>query len=85
MIEPDQVPWHALPAGDVAVRFQTAPEQGLSASEAAQRLDRYGPNQLREAAREPRWRAFLRQSAKTSPPTASRPSAMPRSCSIGSS
>jgi P-type Ca2+ transporter type 2C len=61
MIEPDQVPWHALPAGDVAVRFQTAPEQGLSASEAAQRLDRYGPNQLREAAREPRWRAFLRQ------------------------
>ncbi|MGP3965293.1 cation-translocating P-type ATPase [Nonomuraea sp. 3N208] len=61
MIEPDQVPWHALPTGDVAVRLQAAPDQGLSAGEAARRLERYGPNQLREAAREPRWRAFLRQ------------------------
>ncbi|MGI5290067.1 cation-translocating P-type ATPase [Nonomuraea polychroma] len=61
MMEPDQVPWHALPAGDVAVRLQAAPDQGLSAGEAARRLERHGPNQLREAAREPRWRAFLRQ------------------------
>ncbi|MFB4281642.1 cation-translocating P-type ATPase [Nonomuraea sp. MTCD27] len=61
MIEPDQVPWHALPAGDVALRLQAAPEDGLSTGEAAHRLERYGPNQLREAAREPRWRAFLRQ------------------------
>ncbi|RVX41518.1 Ca2+-transporting ATPase [Nonomuraea polychroma] len=61
MIEPDHVPWHALPAGDVAVRLQAAPDQGLSAGEAARRLERHGPNQLREAAREPRWRAFLRQ------------------------
>jgi Ca2+-transporting ATPase len=61
MIEPDRTPWHALPAGEVAVMLQAAPEQGLSAGEAARRLDRHGPNRLREAAREPRWRAFLRQ------------------------
>ncbi|MEV1002311.1 cation-translocating P-type ATPase [Nonomuraea sp. NPDC050202] len=61
MIEPDRTPWHALPAGEVAVMLQAAPEQGLSAGEAARRLDRHGPNRLREAAREPRWRAFLHQ------------------------
>ncbi|MGP3915172.1 cation-translocating P-type ATPase [Nonomuraea sp. 10N515B] len=62
MIEPDQTPWHALPVGDVAVMLQAAaPDQGLSTGEAARRLERYGPNQLREAAREPRWRVFLRQ------------------------
>lgn len=62
MMEPDQTPWHALPVGDVAVMLQAAaPDQGLSTGEAARRLERYGPNQLREAAREPRWRVFLRQ------------------------
>ncbi|MFI7708040.1 cation-translocating P-type ATPase [Nonomuraea sp. NPDC049480] len=61
MIEPDRTPWHALPAHDVAVMLHAAPEQGLSTSEATRRLERYGPNHLREAVREPRWRAFLRQ------------------------
>ncbi|MEV0825163.1 cation-translocating P-type ATPase [Nonomuraea rubra] len=61
LIDPDRTPWHALPAGEVAVMLQAAPEEGLSTGEAARRLDRHGPNRLREAAREPRWRAFLRQ------------------------
>ncbi|TYB64869.1 HAD-IC family P-type ATPase [Nonomuraea sp. PA05] len=61
MIEPDRTPWHALPAGDVAVMLRAAPEQGLSAGEAARRLERHGPNRLRETPREPRLRAFLRQ------------------------
>ncbi|NUR83384.1 MAG: cation-translocating P-type ATPase, partial [Nonomuraea sp.] len=61
MIESDHVPWHALTAGDVAVRLRAIPEQGLPAVEAARRLDRHGPNRLREAARESPWRVFLRQ------------------------
>ncbi|MCP2355540.1 hypothetical protein HD597_002560 [Nonomuraea thailandensis] len=52
LIEPDRTPWHALPAGEVAALLQAAPEQGLSAGEAARRLGRHGPDRLREAARE---------------------------------
>lgn len=37
------------------------PAAGLSAQEVVRRLERHGPNQLQEAVREPRWRAFLRQ------------------------
>ncbi|MEV0623867.1 HAD-IC family P-type ATPase [Nonomuraea sp. NPDC050404] len=61
MIEPDRMPWHALPVGEVAARLSADPARGLSATEAAQRLERHGPNQLREVTRDPRWRAFLRQ------------------------
>jgi P-type Ca2+ transporter type 2C len=53
--------WHALPAGEAATRLEVKPEVGLSSAEATARLERYGPNRLDEAAREPRWRAFLRQ------------------------
>jgi P-type Ca2+ transporter type 2C len=34
---------------------------GLSAAEASQRLAQYGPNKLAEKAKEPGWKAFLRQ------------------------
>ncbi|WP_432055288.1 cation-translocating P-type ATPase [Streptomyces sp. bgisy022] len=54
-------PWHALPAPDVTGRLDVDPETGLSSREAARRLGEHGPNRLDEAAREPRWRAFLRQ------------------------
>ena len=37
--------WHALPTEQVLQELQTAPG-GLSDAEAAQRLDRYGPNRL---------------------------------------
>ncbi len=53
--------WHALGAGDVTRALEVDPRVGLSSAEAARRKDRYGPNQLAEAPREPRWRAFLRQ------------------------
>ncbi|MDQ3827456.1 MAG: cation-transporting P-type ATPase [Actinomycetota bacterium] len=33
----------------------------MESAEAAQRLQRDGPNRLAEARREPRWKAFLRQ------------------------
>jgi Ca2+-transporting ATPase len=41
--------WHTLPPADVAARLDAAPDHGLSTAEAAARLARYGPNELREA------------------------------------
>jgi Ca2+-transporting ATPase len=55
------VPWHALPTEEAARGLDVDPRVGLSSEEAARRLQRDGPNQLAEAPREPRWRAFLRQ------------------------
>jgi Ca2+-transporting ATPase len=55
------VHWHALPAADAARRLDVDPAEGLSTAEAERRLQQHGPNLLAEAAREPRWRAFLRQ------------------------
>jgi len=37
------------------------PERGLTSEDAAERLERYGPNRFAEAKAEPRWHAFLRQ------------------------
>jgi Ca2+-transporting ATPase len=37
--------------------------EGLTSAEAASRRETYGPNRMAEAAREPAWRAFLRQYA----------------------
>ncbi|MEU3792433.1 cation-translocating P-type ATPase [Streptomyces fructofermentans] len=54
-------PWHALPAIDATERLHVDPAAGLSSDDAARRLAETGPNQLDEAPREPRWRAFLRQ------------------------
>ncbi|MFE9925929.1 cation-translocating P-type ATPase [Streptomyces sp. NPDC005774] len=54
-------PWHAWPATDTTGRLDVDPGAGLSSEEAARRMAEHGPNQLDEAPREPRWRAFLRQ------------------------
>jgi len=43
--------WHALPPADILKQLATPPETGLSSVEAAQRLEKYGPNQLTEAPR----------------------------------
>jgi Ca2+-transporting ATPase len=56
-----QVQWHAVRADDAARRLDVDPGTGLSTAEAGRRLREHGPNLLAEAAREPRWRAFLRQ------------------------
>src|SRR5512137_847662 len=42
--------WHSLALDDVLVRLD-APAQGLSAKEAAKRLEKYGPNELKEKPR----------------------------------
>jgi Ca2+-transporting ATPase len=59
---PDEaVAWHALAADATLERQGVTVEQGLTTAEAEARRGRYGPNKFAEAAREPRWQAFLRQ------------------------
>ena len=53
-------PW-VVPEGNVATQLGTDPATGLTDDEAAERLDRYGPNRLDPKPPEPGWRRFLRQ------------------------
>jgi Ca2+-transporting ATPase len=59
-VAPDAV-WHALTPDAALERQAVTVEQGLTTAEAVSRRGRYGPNRFAEAAREPRWQAFLRQ------------------------
>jgi Ca2+-transporting ATPase len=59
--EAAESPWYELPGQKVAESMHVDPEQGLTAAEAASRLQRYGPNKFAEAAPDPRWKAFVRQ------------------------
>jgi len=53
--------WHALPVDDVVGLLATDALRGLSADEAAHRLEQVGPNTLVEAPAVPWWRTFLGQ------------------------
>src|SRR5262249_28515527 len=53
--------WYELPGEQVAASMEGDPGRGLSAGEAAARLETYGPNKFAEGETEPRWRAFVRQ------------------------
>jgi len=53
--------WYRLSAEDVCAELGVDPRVGLSAAEVARRRQRFGPNKLAEEAKEPGWRAFLRQ------------------------
>jgi P-type Ca2+ transporter type 2C len=53
--------WHVLSREDAARELKVEPDQGLTSAEAAERLERYGPNRFAEAKAESRWHAFLRQ------------------------
>jgi potassium/sodium efflux P-type ATPase len=55
-------PWRRE-AAEVAAELGTDLRRGLSAAEAAARLERFGPNQLEAAAAVPAWRKFLAQFA----------------------
>ncbi len=57
----NQPKWYTLSPEDVSKRLQVEPAKGLSAGEAKQRLEKYGPNKLAGKKKEPGWRAFLRQ------------------------
>ena len=52
-----------LPANQVAKDFQVTPDTGLSFKAATQRLEQYGPNQLRSTEGQPAWRRLLQQFA----------------------
>src|SRR5262245_22926169 len=53
--------WHALSIEDALKGQGVDPEVGLSDAEVEKRRSQYGPNKFAEAAKEPRWQAFVRQ------------------------
>ena len=53
--------WYRQSADDVCRQLDVDPAVGLSADAVLQRRQQYGPNKLAEEAKEPGWRAFLRQ------------------------
>ena len=53
--------WYLLEPAEAAARLEVAPDQGLSADEAAARLSRYGPNELVERGGRSPWRILLEQ------------------------
>src|SRR5215203_672050 len=55
--------WHGMTPEQVLAAQGVDPGPGLSASDVEARRAKHGPNKFAEAAREPRWRAFLRQYA----------------------
>ncbi len=58
---PADAAWYMLTPEEAARRLEVEPATGLSAAEAGQRLQRYGPNALAEAKPAPLWQRFLRQ------------------------
>jgi len=54
----EELPIHALPAAEVYGRLGSSPT-GISEEEAARRLERYGPNEIQEKRKAPRWKLFL--------------------------
>ena len=54
-------PWHALSPEEALSKQGVEAATGLTAGEVSTRLSAYGPNKFAEAAKEPRWQAFLRQ------------------------
>ena len=54
-------PWHTLSTGQVLEQLRADPVSGLAVNEAAQRLQHYGPNQLKQPP-QPSWALrFLNQ------------------------
>ena len=58
--EPEGLSWHALPEQDIIARQGTGPD-GLTETEATQRLQRFGPNTLLRAGSDHPWLIFWRQ------------------------
>ncbi len=53
--------WHSRSIDHVAAELKTEPTRGLTADEAAKRLQRLGPNELREEPSTPFWKLVLAQ------------------------
>ncbi|KUM33323.1 cation-translocating P-type ATPase [Arthrobacter sp. EPSL27] len=52
--------WYTLAPAEVAAQLGVDPARGLSAAEAQQRLQEYGPNALAAAEQEPTWKRFFK-------------------------
>ncbi|WP_245575338.1 cation-translocating P-type ATPase [Gulosibacter molinativorax] len=50
-----------LPGSEIAARLDTDAGVGLTSAEVAERLDKYGPNELDDSEQETRWQRFLKQ------------------------
>ena len=57
----EQPKWYSMTPEAVAQQLKVDPAKGLSAAEAQQRLQQYGPNVLAAKKKESGWHAFLRQ------------------------
>ena len=57
----NQSNWYTKSPEEVGKDLEVDMAKGLSAAEAQQRLQKFGPNQLEEKKKEPGWQAFLRQ------------------------
>jgi len=57
----DTAAWYTLSADKCTRRLGVDPTTGLGTNESAQRLEKYGPNELAEAKKESAIKAFLRQ------------------------
>jgi Ca2+-transporting ATPase len=53
--------WHGMSAEEVCRRLDVDRSVGLTAAQVTERRQQYGPNRLAEEAKEPGWKAFLRQ------------------------
>ena len=62
---PNEPPWWAMSAADVADALATDLRRGLGAEEAAHRLAKNGPNELTERKARPLWRMAVDQVANT--------------------
>ena len=60
-ISTNEEKWYSLVDSEVARKLDVDPAKGLSAAEAQKRQQQYGANVLAGKAKEPGWRAFLRQ------------------------
>ncbi len=59
--EAPETAFHQLSAEEVCAQLDVDPARGLSSAEVVARRARYGANKLAEEAKEPGWKAFLRQ------------------------
>src|SRR5262249_21822343 len=57
----DEIAWHAISADEAAKHLSTGPKKGLDATEAAKRLQKYGPNRLPEGKKRGPFMRFLSQ------------------------
>ena len=53
--------WYSVPREEVAARLEVDPAEGLSGDDAAELLERHGPNALPAEEQVPGWRRFLAQ------------------------